>query len=1142
MKKHFLLLFLMALLPLVGWAQPTPTATTATWDTGGAGIVGEFQYDGTQPVLQNHLTVRRNNQTLRYQANLTSANRYNYTVHSTEAGASAETAYDQVTSWSEAGTYYVRINWRGNYSTGHITTSFEIKKAKVIINAAYTYKTYGQEDPTSPLFEFDASNPTPVAKDDIKDYLVLKRVTGEVGEDVGSYLYYIDFVEDYAQTCPYDIAILQNNSNLVIQKADLHVKVIKNWKEFNTEDPAFDYTIVSGLQWDDTKDDVNATITRPNARVTDPVNAKLDSHGEPQPLAGGETYEFAGEAANYKIIFDNKFYVVPSTNVDNIKVIVKNYSVPEGDSHFDTDEFVYRGTEYTPGRGQEEKDNLIVTDGTYNLVNGKDYTVDGYVENVHVGQATVTINFVGSDSYATTKKKSANFNIVKATLTITANTYSGVVPGEEPATFGWKYAGWVNGEGTEDAPGTNPKPKDFQAPSGVTKQAVQGSTDYKLIVNHDAKAADYDIKYVDGDLIYGNTAVIVTATNTGKTYGEPDPKKLPYTVLHEDDTPLTDAEWAAIGGKDHPYFTIFRAEGENVGEYAITFDGPTVLPEGIKITYHDGTFTIGHKTVWLKGDDTSKIYGDANPTFDATVYETRTGNAPNYSYSNPWDADKKAEEGVINPDFYYVGVEDAYWNGREWVLASENVTPGNDYYAVTPTVRGNGITKSGRGNYRVVVSGVGKFTITPAPLTIQADDKVKMYGQPDPEFTATVTGLKRNDRVVKGVDYQVYRSNPNFARNNEIGQYTIYVAPTTTPVTAVLKNYAITWTNGTLTIDPMDLLVVADEQAVNYGDPIDPYKAQVYFIVGEKQYQPSGWNANDIAKVFSLEADVTKVGATKDAYTLVDANNTNYNLKEFTNNWLTVNPLKTIPLDENALAEITEQPLKKVLDDHKGLTLDVTLPARGMKADNWYSWVLPFQVKQEDFFKTGVWGYGAMEVLDVNKTTDKSVSFSLTVMKPIEANTPFIVKINNDIDKATMSTITFKNVTIADFDYMDKTPTAGDADQVQFIGVYEETLMGEGSRWLVRYSETDENEFWPGKGNTLKRTNAYLQFPTENAAREAKIFIEDQNGGTTEITGVKAEANGMNAEGWYNLNGVKMEGAPSRKGVYIKDGKKVVIK
>jgi hypothetical protein len=33
-----------------------------------------------------------------------------------------------------------------------------------------------------------------------------------------------------------------------------------------------------------------------------------------------------------------------------------------------------------------------------------------------------------------------------------------------------------------------------------------------------------------------------------------------------------------------------------------------------------------------------------------------------------------------------------------------------------------------------------------------------------------------------------------------------------------------------------------------------------------------------------------------------------------------------------------------------------------------------------------------------------------------------------------------------------------------------------------------------------------------------------------------------NAEGWYTVNGIKLQSAPTEKGVYINNGKKVVVK
>ena len=1038
------------------------------------------------------------------------------------------------------------------------------KTKKAIINAAYTYKTYGEVDPPAPKFEFDASSEYKSEADRaaVAECLVLKRVTGEVGEDVGSYLYYIDFNEETYPASEYEIVILQNNSNLVIQKADLHVLAVENWKEFNTaKSGPFDYTIVSGLQWDDTKDDVKATITRPDDDVLDPVNGRLNPQGEPELVYDQIRYDdFKGEAKNYNILVDNEFYVVPATNVDNIKVNVYN----NGKDAM-VKPFVYRGTEYTPGAGQEE-DNLVVTDGSYTLTPGVDYTLIlddsdpnyAYKNNTHVGTATVTINFEGSYSYDTDKTKDGKFKIKeKKYLTITAKSYT-LAPGQADPEFKLKYAGWVNGEGNNKGPSTDPAPKGFKAPSGVTKVQIPGTTSYTLKVNDDAEADDYEIRYVDGLLSYGETSMRVTAVDKTKNYLDPDPKFTATVEVWDNDLDdyrePTAAEWAAIGGKDQPYYIFSRADGEDVGEYTITVDGPRVLPDGIIVNYESGLLTIDYKYVYLKGNDATKVYGEDDPPFDATVFGAKWDKETEtwiIDETQEWTREQMDDEDIKNQVFYHVGVGSWNWWTQKWVH-SENVTPENAPLAVEPGYHTNSpVTKNGEGNYYVYLAN-GKFTITPAPLKIQAEAKSKMYGEADPELTVKVTGLKFNDQIEPNVDYTISRK-----AGEDVGRYRITVKQKTT--SEVLKNYTVTLKRNWFTINPMELKVVAKDQAIDYGQTINPYDVAIYKKVNndwepwiEYIYNPDDPEsaealAKEIAKYLMLTTTVTKVGATQNAYTLVPADNTNYDVKtdpdHFTNAWLTIAPLKTIPLDKDALAEITEVELKQVLEDHKGRTLNVTLPARRMQKDDWYSWVLPFEVKQRDFFKDGVWGYGSMEILDDKKTTDKSVTFSLVVAEPIKANTPFIAKIDNTIESDKMSAITFKNVTIdPNFDYINNVPTTGSEKQVQFIGVYEETLLGAGTRILARKTPTSPMEFWTGDGAYLAATKAYLQFPTEDAAREAKIFIEDQNGGTTEISGVKTEANSMNAEGWYNLNGVKMEGAPAQKGVYIKDGKKVVIK
>ena len=60
----------------------------------------------------------------------------------------------------------------------------------------------------------------------------------------------------------------------------------------------------------------------------------------------------------------------------------------------------------------------------------------------------------------------------------------------------------------------------------------------------------------------------------------------------------------------------------------------------------------------------------------------------------------------------------------------------------------------------------------------------------------------------------------------------------------------------------------------------------------------------------------------------------------------------------------------------------------------------------------------------------------------------------------------------------------------------------------------------------------------------ARVFVQDlDENGTTVIKELNlATGEAYAVDGWYTLNGVKLQGAPTEKGIYINNGKKVVIK
>jgi hypothetical protein len=96
-------------------------------------------------------------------------------------------------------------------------------------------------------------------------------------------------------------------------------------------------------------------------------------------------------------------------------------------------------------------------------------------------------------------------------------------------------------------------------------------------------------------------------------------------------------------------------------------------------------------------------------------------------------------------------------------------------------------------NYSVTVN-TGTLSVAPAPLSIVADDLTRGQNQPNPaSFTGTVTGVRNGEAITATF-------NTNAVSGSAPGSYSIVSTLNADPAT--LKNYAVTVSNGTLTITP----------------------------------------------------------------------------------------------------------------------------------------------------------------------------------------------------------------------------------------------------------------------------------------------------------------------------------------------------
>ena len=126
---------------------------------------------------------------------------------------------------------------------------------------------------------------------------------------------------------------------------------------------------------------------------------------------------------------------------------------------------------------------------------------------------------------------------------------------------------------------------------------------------------------------------------------------------------------------------------------------------------------------------------------------------------------------------------------------------------------------------------------------------------------------------------------------------------------------------------------------------------------------------------------------------------------------------------------------------------------------------------------------------------------------------------------------------------MNATPTLT-IDDASFIGNYETTsLQGGAGIWALNEQTDHTYKFIEVPSTvTINPFNFMGAYLNTNGNSKARIFVEEADGSVTAISTINADGVAIAAEGWYTLNGVKLQGAPTEKGVYIQNGKKVVIK
>jgi hypothetical protein len=135
-------------------------------------------------------------------------------------------------------------------------------------------------------------------------------------------------------------------------------------------------------------------------------------------------------------------------------------------------------------------------------------------------------------------------------------------------------------------------------------------------------------------------------------------------------------------------------------------------------------------------------------------------------------------------------------------------------------------------------------------------------------------------------------------------------------------------------------------------------------------------------------------------------------------------------------------------------------------------------------------------------------------------------------------------ITAADPDDITPGLTAGtDGDcSVTFKGIYDPMEIGDEGDNTKLYLSSGNTLYWPNGAMTINPFRAYFQLNT-TAAQTRSIVMNFGEGETTVISDATRlnDKEQMINDNWYTLDGRKMQGTPTQKGVYIKNGHLVVI-
>ena len=840
--------------------------------------------------------------------------------------------------------------------------------------------------------------------------------------------------------------------------------------------------------------------------------------------------------------------------------------------------------------GSEKEPGVSVKDGETTIPNNE-YTVE-YSNNTDAGVATVNIEDIAGDDLIVSG--SANFTINPKAVTITANDASKAYNGIALTESGFTTTALETGDThtftvvmTEGSTITN---------IGTEPNVIATVDGTAVTTGTETAIGNYLVTTANGTLTVNPKAVTITANDASKAYDGTALTESGFTTTaletgdtHSFTVAMTEESTITnIGTKPNVIATV---DGT-----AVTTDTETAIGNYL-VTTANGTLTITPKPLTITAGSDTKVYDSTPLTKNSYTHtELLTGDkiegvTITGSQTNAGASDNVLSAAVIknsNNDDVTANYDITYTNGtltvtpkpitvkadNKWKAYGEadprlTYTSGgllnND--AITGTlsrVAGENVGTyaitvgelTAGDNYEISFTGAN-LTIVKAELTVTANNHTITYGDAPAGNGVTCEGFvgEETSAVLGGTLAYDF----SYTQFGDVGNtYTIK------PKGLTSSNYEITFSTGKLTVSPKEVGLTWSETTFPYdGSPHAPTATATELVNGDKiGVTVSGAETNAGNSHTATASALT--GTKKHNYKLPEANTHTFTISpKSIGNGTTLADGYTLNFGEGNTILLTDDVIGSALvlstDYSVGEDTDTSEGYSERIVTGTGNYTGSFTVRNASVaFSTDTEQERWSGTFVAEKKNEGDIGFALpegftafiisdiqgewAIPEPlnyIPADVPVLLVANHQTQGFVVTEAESEKVTAITPDQKDKNMLEKVTESTPGYDVTTGSAPFGTKQIYLLY----KNEFVFNKAGNLKKGKVYLN-PNHTAPSPspapARLMIAWNH--TTGIKDEKWKMEDGSNERWYTLDGRCLSGKPTTKGLYIVNGKKIVIK